>query len=261
MQFAREVHKDQVRKYMRRDLSAEVIQSEADREMKLCSGCETEKSFAEFNKSNRARHGLHNHCRACQQVSRRRFYEANRESEIASTKAGRATARAAWKARYVSDPEFKAKVLEYNRARRRTDQARKLANEAKRRNEEAFPSAKIARNLRVRLRKAVVGVNRAAATMDLLGCSIDEFKTHLERQFEPGMSWDNYGYHGWHIDHIRPCASFDLTDQAQQYECFNFRNTRPAWRFDNQSKGGRLLLDVLTKADPRLLEIARAQAA
>ena len=50
------------------------------------------------------------------------------------------------------------------------------------------------------------------------------------------MSWDNYGIHGWHIDHIRPCASFDLTDPEQQRQCFHYPNLQPLWAFDNLSK-------------------------
>lgn len=54
------------------------------------------------------------------------------------------------------------------------------------------------------------------------------------------MSWDNYGFSGWHIDHILPLASFDLTDPAQQSECFNFKNLRPLWAKDNLSKGAKV---------------------
>lgn len=53
------------------------------------------------------------------------------------------------------------------------------------------------------------------------------------------MSWDNYGLRGWHIDHIRPVASFDLTDEKQLYECFNYKNTQPLWAEDNLKKGSK----------------------
>jgi hypothetical protein len=71
----------------------------------------------------------------------------------------------------------------------------------------------------------------------LLGCTVKELKAHLAAQFRPGMSWGNYGE--WHIDHLRPCASFDLTDPEQQRQCFNYTNLQPLWAKDNLSKGSR----------------------
>ena len=69
----------------------------------------------------------------------------------------------------------------------------------------------------------------------LLGCSPVELMRHLQSQFLPGMSWDNHGLDGWEIDHIKPCASFDLTDPDQRHACFHHTNLRPLWRKDNQA--------------------------
>lgn len=73
--------------------------------------------------------------------------------------------------------------------------------------------------------------------MQLVGCSVTDLKKHLEKQFQPGMSWDNWGNDGWHIDHIRPCSSFDLTDPAEQVKCFHYTNMQPLWATDNLKKG------------------------
>ena len=54
---------------------------------------------------------------------------------------------------------------------------------------------------------------------------------------ESHKAWDNYGE--WHIDHIRPCSSFDLTIQEQQVQCFNYKNLQPLWAIDNISKGAK----------------------
>ena len=70
----------------------------------------------------------------------------------------------------------------------------------------------------------------------LLGCSKPDLIAHLAAQFQPGMSWSNYGRGGWEVDHIRPCASFDLTDPEQQRACFHFTNLRPLWRADNLTR-------------------------
>ena len=72
----------------------------------------------------------------------------------------------------------------------------------------------------------------------LIGCTIKELVAHLERQFWPGMTWGNQG--DWEIDHIRPCASFDMNDPAQQLECFRFSNLQPLWKQDNRNKRDRL---------------------
>lgn len=100
----------------------------------------------------------------------------------------------------------------------------------------ADPNYRIKRSLRHRLWKALKGAPKSGHAMDLIGCSVDELRMHLEGQFRPGMSWDNYGQPGWEIDHIRPCASFDLTDPEQQRQCFHYTNLQPLWGFENASK-------------------------
>ena len=74
-------------------------------------------------------------------------------------------------------------------------------------------------------------------TMDLIGCSIEELKNHIEVQFREGMSWDNYGRSGWVIDHIKPCAAFKLLLESEQIKCFHWSNLRPLWESENGSKG------------------------
>jgi hypothetical protein len=82
--------------------------------------------------------------------------------------------------------------------------------------------------------------NKAGTTQELTGCSWEEARQHFESQFLPGMTWDNHGIHGWHIDHIRPCASFDdLSDPEQQKQCFHFTNLQPLWAKDNWAKSDK----------------------
>ena len=103
--------------------------------------------------------------------------------------------------------------------------------------------------LRHRISEAVKaqGKIKRAKTITLIGCSIPELKKHLESQFKIGMSWDNYG--DWHIDHIIPCAAFDLTDIEQQKKCFNYKNLQPLWAEENLKKldflpDGRRAVDI-----------------
>lgn len=74
-------------------------------------------------------------------------------------------------------------------------------------------------------------------TESLLGCSIDFLKNYIAEKFVKGMSWDNYGK--WHIDHIKPCSSFDLTKQEEQKLCFHYSNLQPLWAKDNISKSDK----------------------
>jgi len=78
---------------------------------------------------------------------------------------------------------------------------------------------------------------KSRSTFKLLGCSIADFMRHLETRFQEGMTWENYGE--WQIDHVKPCASFDLTDPKQQEICFHFSNLQPLWERDNKSKSDR----------------------
>jgi len=101
------------------------------------------------------------------------------------------------------------------------------------------PNYRIRRNLRTRIKCALDGKLKHSKTMELLGCSIESFRKHLEERFQPNMGWHNYG--SWHIDHIRPCASFDLIDPEQQKQCFHYTNTQPLWAVDNMKKGNKLV--------------------
>jgi hypothetical protein len=96
---------------------------------------------------------------------------------------------------------------------------------------------KILTNLRNRIYQALKGVKKSSKTQDLLGCSIDFLKLYLEKKFQDGMNWNNYGK--WHIDHIKPCASFDLTDIEQQKICFHYTNLQPLWAIDNIKKSNK----------------------
>lgn len=98
---------------------------------------------------------------------------------------------------------------------------------------------KLAKSLRDRLYKAVSRGDKTDSAIALVGCTLNDLKLYLEDQFERGMNWANYGE--WHIDHIRPCSSFDLSDVEQQQACFHYTNLRPLWGQDNIAKGGTWL--------------------
>lgn len=104
------------------------------------------------------------------------------------------------------------------------------------------PRFRIEMLLRTRVRKAIQSQmgKKSSATMDLIGCTVDFFLAHIESQFKDGMSWGEIMRGKIHLDHIRPCASFDLLHPAAQLECFNWRNYQPLWKPENLSKSDKL---------------------
>lgn len=113
--------------------------------------------------------------------------------------------------------------------------ARKKERSAQRlRRIKGSPSARIRRSMAARIWAALKGKSDGRL-FSRLGYSATELRAHLEQLFEPGMSWSNYGR--WHVDHIRPCASFDLTDPVQFAQCWALNNLQPLWASDNVRKG------------------------
>ena len=153
----------------------------------------------------------------------------------------------AYKQAVKSDPEKHARILEIRRKRWHANkkpltEARKeyLKSYARKRraNDPAF---RIRGALTCRIRSALRGLSKSASTIQLTGCTLSEFIRHLESQWADGMSWENYGrgVGNWNVDHIKPCAAFDLTDPLNQQVCFHYSNLRPLWYSENQSKGSR----------------------
>lgn len=98
----------------------------------------------------------------------------------------------------------------------------------------------ILNNLRSRISHALKRNSKFSHTLALLGCSIEDFKKYLESKFKSNMSWENYGVKGWHIDHIKPCASFDLTNIEEQKRCFHYTNLQPLWAGEKLRKGSKV---------------------
>jgi len=94
--------------------------------------------------------------------------------------------------------------------------------------------------LRGRLNDVLGGRIKGGSAVRDLGCSLEELKGHIESLFIEGMSWDNHGKYGWHVDHILPLSSFDLTDREQLLIACNYKNLQPLWAYDNLSKGDKI---------------------
>ena len=84
------------------------------------------------------------------------------------------------------------------------------------------------------------GYSKNSKTYQILGCTFEEFKEHLQNKFTEGMSWDKVGKY-IHIDHIRPCSSFDLKNAEEQQKCFHYTNLQPLWATENLKKGSKYI--------------------
>lgn len=102
------------------------------------------------------------------------------------------------------------------------------------------PNLRMKKTLGTRLRHALNGLLKSAKTLELLGCTIEFLREHLEKQFVPGMTWENYGP-VWHVDHILPCAEFHLQHSEEQEICFHWTNLQPLFAAENLSKGDRII--------------------
>lgn len=101
---------------------------------------------------------------------------------------------------------------------------------------------RMAKNLRSRLYHAIKDGNKSGSAVRDLGCSIEELKIWLENKFQSGMTWENWGTGDgkWHIDHIMPLSSFDLTDREQFLKACHYTNLQPLWAEDNLRKGNKM---------------------
>jgi len=94
-------------------------------------------------------------------------------------------------------------------------------------------------SLRSRLVHAIKNNQKSGSAVRDLGCSIEELKSYLESKFQPGMTWENYGLYGWHIDHIQPLSKFDLGNPEQFKVACHYTNLQPLWAEENLKKGSR----------------------
>jgi hypothetical protein len=122
--------------------------------------------------------------------------------------------------------------------KRRLEYKLKHRNAGDRKNKSCPIQRRFRNNLRSRVIHAMQRNSKSVPTESLVGCTMEELKDYVESKFQEGMTWENYGE--WHIDHIIPCSSFDLSVDEQQARCFHFSNMQPLWAVDNMKKGSKL---------------------
>lgn len=193
-------------------------------ETKTCTKCKVVKSINEFNTRKIARkYGdktyVRSHCKACNRKASAARAKADPEKHRAAVRASRQRKKLGIKLKRQTHEEITAKRVETRRKRYRSD-----------------PTFRLLDNLRSRVRKALHRNTKSAATQALLGICVDECRKYIESLFTEGMSWSS----NIHIDHIVPCASFNLSDPEQQRRCFHYTNLQPLWGPDNLKKSDKM---------------------
>ena len=182
--------------------------------MKVCTRCVLKKQFSSFSKQAKTKDGLKYECKSCSQIRKKTLrYQS-----------------------YLKSNECILLRRKYSLKYRKTENFK--ISKRKRENKAYATSLQFRLTLfiRTRLRCALVSPRKDTAIVKDLGCTLGELRLHIEKQFKPGMTWENHGVHGWHTDHKIPLASFDLSDREQFLEACHFSNLQPLWAEENVKK-------------------------
>lgn len=204
--------------------------------MKQCTKCKVLKELSGFPKNARFKSGYNSICKSCINSINKTYREENSESFNKMRKVNYQSnilLRRIEKKKYYAahKPEKSKYDKDYRKRNSLKIKEYKKAWEILHKDDPLF---KIKRNLRRRVHHALQGNRKANRTFELIGCTPEFFKNYISSLFTKGMSWNNYGK--WHIDHIKPCFTFDLSDSDQQRICFHYTNQRPLWAEDNLSR-------------------------
>lgn len=197
-----------------------------------CKICNNIKLLDLFHKDRSRSNGHAKICKVCAINKSKQHYINNRECELAYQK------------QYTKDHRLQVNELSKQWARNNPDKRKSTTKrwrdnhkeeihakrQEKRKNDLTY-KIKDALSTRVRLACKAQGAAKSQSITNLIGCTPQELKRHLESKFTDGMNWDNHGK--WHIDHIRPLSSFNLIDIEQQLLAFHWSNMQPLWAIDN----------------------------
>lgn len=226
---------------------------------KKCSTCDVVKPISEFNKDKKNRDGFSGKCRACcAEYSRiyraenaERITEQKRLKRLENLEAERERGRIRRLENLEREKARCAAWYKENKQRhmdgvkdwvaRNPERRRKISNAHKER-KRSTPQGRLESNISRGVHRGLKpGAKANTPTFKILPYTPDELRAHLESLFLPGMTWENYGRSGWHVDHIRPLASFnyETPDDPEFKEAWALSNLQPLWWLDNISKGSK----------------------
>jgi hypothetical protein len=201
---------------------------------KICSSCHKEKLLSEFHKDVTRNDGLRSNCKKCNleevcdyhkshQQESKQYYLNNREQILKQTTEYK-------KAHQKERHEYYLKNKDKQREQNKISRKNRIKTDTQ---------FKLSIYLRSAIHRSLKNNTKTGKAIDLMGCSWDFLKQHLESQFNNGMDWKNYGRKGWHIDHIKPISKFDLRLANEQRKCWNYTNLQPLWWYDNLKKSNK----------------------
>lgn len=188
---------------------------------KVCSKCKEEKPFEKFGKG-KSKYELKSRCKDCRREEKKEYRKNNKEKITkANKKYYEENKEIITKKRKNYYETNKEKIMRKKRRKYQTDAIFRLRD-----------------LLRGRIYKAIRGLTKQGSAVKYLGCSIEFLKDYIEKQFRPGMTWENHG-EVWHLDHIIPLAAFNLTDKFQFQAACYYENLQPLFAEENMRKNGR----------------------
>ena len=209
-----------------------------------CCDCKETKDSTEFTKHSYKKRGFSYRCKSCQVLFRFKNKDRLRKNSTKSwhknkhkkqTEEYKLKKAIAYKKHAIKNRKNLTNY--YKKWRDANKERENLKNRLKRENN---TQVKLSIYLRTRLNSAIKGNFKGGSAVKDLGCSIQDLKFWLEFWFDDGMNWNNWSKNGWHIDHIKPLASFDLIDKNQLLEACNYKNLQPMWAIDNIKKADKL---------------------
>lgn len=176
---------------------------------KVCNKCNVEKNYTCFSKKNTNKDRLMSQCKLCRSEIELEYRKSNKEKVKLRRK------------KYYENN--KDKHLEYFNKKRNTDKIFKLKDNVRR---------------RINIFLTSNGIIKNNSTFNIIGCSPEFLKEHIEKQFTEGMSWDLMGKY-IHIDHIIPLSSAKTEEEI--YKLCHYTNLQPLWAEDNMKKSNKIL--------------------
>ena len=209
--------------------------------MKRCSHCGKEKEFDQFTKAKRRKDGLSGWCKDCTKEKNSNYYKRNKKKISKATKNwyenNLEKCRGYKRKYYYKNSE---KMIETSKQWNKENPEKHCKHVIKS-NKKRYNNDPLYR-LACSVRKGVARVTDAVKqqkelrSLEYLGCSLDEFKKHIESLWLEGMTWDNHGHDGWHIDHIVPLDYF-VKNEDDPWEANHYKNLQPLWAEENFRKG------------------------